>query len=185
MRRKIRLTAAFLILLSLCTTLVIGLWTAPYGYVWHLFHSQHVLFNGWSIPVPSDFLALDRGKGTLEVSRPQALFSPTWAPFAIVTFGQLPATTGPWLAEKNYEEMNTRVLAVENSAGFAFNALAKRPIGDETAYCWEFVNTKNAALNEVRCRLDKETLTIGYSGSQSYVEKFYAMLSATRAPKRP
>lgn len=140
------------------------------GIGWHALHGSSFEFEGHRITVPWEMAVFPSRTGFAIVRQmpKYAILKPPYGS-VLVTRGLGPPTD----MSKNYQRI---LQAVQPPKGYHLLDLRKFPGVKGTISCWEDADATASDLY-IECWFDKDTLMATYSGTNTYRDMFYRIVS--------
>jgi hypothetical protein len=145
--------------------------------LWHLTHRNVISFNGWSIPVPQHFFAIN------SKDHPSLWKTSFGMPFVSSSYGHITLHRKPTGAK--FQALRDRVAFERgitqdaSNAGYSSSSTQILNVAGLNAYCWKFAAVKS---NKVlyRCFIDNSSTAIFYEGDNRYSADFLSTLQSMR-----
>jgi len=162
------------LLLGALALIAVYVWTAPVGFVWHLFHGNFTSFDGQRIPVPGDMWAHLADNGGLTIMREAPKYRLTSAPSGIMMIQHVRGRA-PDLS-KEYDKIAESYK--QPPQGYRLEQVRQVSGRVRNGYCWELVGAGGTPPLWISCQFDKNTLVLDFHGSPEYRDRFYSIVDA-------
>lgn len=163
--------------------LILGFWPEVLGMGWRVLHGDHVLYEGWEIPVPKWWLPYQKSEQVIFLA-PKGDLRNFNGPDGVITVFRIPtdAASGPnSLPFDRLKMILARLMLTER---LDFKSLEAIPVDGTSADCASNAKAKQENEVEIYCVLDDSALIITYRGHLHYVENFHKMLRGIHSASR-